>query len=66
MGEIKEGDSFGENALLSSDQVRNMSVVANGSVQLLSLSRERLSTLFGADLAKLIFRNKIKLGLAKS
>jgi cGMP-dependent protein kinase len=66
MGELKEGDSFGENALLSDDQVRTMSVVAQGEVRLLSLGRDLLAEMLGADLAKIIFRNKIKLGLKKS
>ena len=66
MGQLKKGNSFGENALLSDGQVRNLSVVALDKVKLLSLGRECILNILGKDLAKVIFRNKIRIGLRKS
>lgn len=46
--------------------MRSLSVIAAGKVQLLSLGRDRILKILGRDLAKIIFRNKIRFGLNKS
>ena len=47
IGSMKDGDSFGENGLLSGNQKRNATIIAADEVKCLALARDQLNAILG-------------------
>lgn len=57
---MKEGEYFGEKALLGEDSTRGMTIEADKETVLLSVDRASVASVLGRNLRVFVFRNKIK------
>lgn len=66
IAEMREGSTFGESSLKEKHAKRTASIIAQGEVICLSLSRQTIKETFGKDLKKLSVKNQQKNIINKS
>ena len=62
---LKEGDSFGEQALYINN-VRSSSVIAKGNVACMAISRDTISSVFGKNIENVFYKNIVTWNFEKN